>query len=118
MSKLTSTIRSLPSYSLKDSDGNVIRNTFGLTDKNRKPYLDILGASRQIRRMNRNQLYNGYIKEAEGDYPLYRIMVDNKLLEHFKTNDEAVVIISFQNRTTGLFAVCRLFKQWETRNGK
>lgn len=91
-----------------NSNPTIMRNfreTFGIIGKNNIRYRDILEAYIEARIISVNDLYIGFLKD------IYQIHIDNKAYKEIMQNNEAKCIISYQKRTTGNFAMIRLFKK-------
>lgn len=94
-----------------------IRNTFGLYDPSTKQkYADILGSHLQLRRLLLEEwLENGYILEHKDRHKRYKILLDFATQRQLLRDGIIDVLISFQRRTTGNYAVCRLWDASKTK---
>ena len=79
-----------------------IRNSFGLKDpKTKEQYQDIIKAHREVHTIGPKNLFH---KNLFG----YELLCDSILKRELAKNNEIRVLVSFQERTTGRFAVARL----------
>lgn len=94
----------------------IVRDTFGIKEqKTGKPYHDILTAFLQLRYITDKDLDNGFIfenpakEEVTNTNDLFFLHCDGKLRRLLQQKQEVQCIISFQIRTTGNFAIARIF---------
>lgn len=94
------------------------RNTMGLYDPiTKQRYPDIISAHLQLRTLHFEEWYfDKAIRESRDRQKLYDLLIDFNLQRELIKHGRAAVIVSFQVRTTGLFAVARLWK--ESKAGK
>lgn len=95
------------------------RNTFGLTDKETgQRYEDIISAHLELRRIDIEELAkdNSKISESSDRGKDYQILLDYKALKKLRQEKEIAVLISFQVRKDGNFAVARLFNERTEEN--
>lgn len=91
-----------------------IRNTFGLVDKlTGERYTDIISSHLELRYLSIDEYIKGSIRESKDRQKNYLLLLDHKTtVKIFEANKQRLteipVIISFQRRTTGLYAVTRL----------
>jgi hypothetical protein len=87
------------------------RATFGILDSNGKQYPDIIRSFLELRYITKEDIMRGYLDASRFHYILH---VDGKTGKEIERDGYAKCIISFQHRTTGLFAIVRLFEQERT----
>lgn len=87
------------------------RNTFGILDPSTgKKYEDIIGSHLQLRRLSLEEwLEVGYIAESKDRQKLYKILLDFATQRELLQKNLIEVLVSFQVRTDGCYAVARLF---------
>lgn len=92
---------------------NTPRNTFGI-----EGHSDIIGAHLQARYISIDDLRNGYITESADRKKQYLLLLDyktEKALKEKKGMKEVAVLISFQVRKDGCYAVARLWKDCQKK---
>jgi hypothetical protein len=109
-------------YSNRTNRSNVIefptllntldRDTFGIIDADGKRYKDIKRAYLHARIVTLEEVLSSSITKSPSakDQIEYKIQLDSKCYREIKSNGLAKCLISFQQRTTGNFALIRLFK--------
>ena len=93
------------------------RNTMGLYDPQTKQrYEDIISAHLQLRTLSFDEWYpDRTIRESKDRQKLFLLLIDFNLQRELVKKGSATVMVSFQIRTTGCFAVARLYKQTKTK---
>jgi len=86
------------------------RETFGILKRNGEKYKDIIGAFMVARIVSVNDLHSGFLRPSPNE-PIYAIHTDWETFKEIMDNNEAQCVISFQRRTTGNFAMTRLYKK-------
>lgn len=101
-----------PSDSVKNP-----RNTMGLYNKETgKRYEDIISAHLQLRTLSFDEWYlDRVVRESRDRQKLFMLLIDFALQKELIQKGSATVMISFQIRTTGCFAVARLYEQTKTK---
>jgi len=92
------------------------RNTFGLLDPSTgQRYADIISSHLQLRRLLLEEwLEHGSIAESRDRQKSYKILLDFKTQQALVKYGIVDVIVSFQHRKDGCYAVCRLFDSERT----
>lgn len=92
------------------------RNTFGIIDPTtKKRYEDIIGSHLQLRRLLLEEwLEHGSITESKDRQKSYKILLDFKTQQALAKYGIIDVIVSFQHRKDGCYAVCRLWNPEKT----
>lgn len=87
------------------------RNTFGILDPDTgQKYPDILSSHIEARTLQlEDWLFVKSITESAGRKENYKLLLDHKALKKLLRQGYLDAIISFQKRTSGLFAVVRIF---------
>jgi len=85
------------------------RETFGILKTNGEKYKDIIGAYIDSRIVSINDLHAGFLRPSKNDY-IYTIHTDAETFHTIMNENEAHCVISYQRRTTGNFAMVRLYK--------
>lgn len=82
------------------------RNTFG------KNYPDVISAYLSLRSLTVADIFTdgGHIQEDSDRGKSFKLLLDNEAMKALAKQGRIAAIISFQVRTTGCFAVARLFK--------
>lgn len=96
----------------KNESHEAVRNTFGLIDPlTKKRYEDILSAHLQLLYLS-FETWNecGSLAESRDRNKDYAILIDHATLKELIQKGTIPCIVSFQRRTTGNYAVVRLFK--------
>lgn len=90
----------------------VPRNTFGIYYPGTKNmYPDILSAHLQIRNLSKQEwLKNSYLQETEDRHKAFHLLIDHKVQRELLKTGNAKVIVSFQVRKDGNYAIARLFQ--------
>lgn len=88
------------------------RDTFGIIDADGKRYKDIKRAYLHARLVTLEEVLSRTILKSPSakDQIEYQIQLDSKTYREIKSNGLAKCLISFQQRTTGNYALIRLFK--------
>lgn len=96
---------------MSNSPPKPIRNTFGIYDPStKKRYTDILGSHLQLRRLLLEEwLEIGSIAESKDRQKDYKILLDYQTQRALAEHKLIDVIVSFQHRKDGCYAVCRLW---------
>lgn len=94
------------------------RNTFGILDPaTGQKYPDILSAHIEARTLQlEDWLFVKSITESASRKENYKLLLDHKALKKLLQQGYLDTIISFQKRTSGLFAVVRIFDKNRVRN--
>ncbi len=89
------------------------RNAMGLFyPGTKKRYEDIISAHLQLRTLHFEEWYfDKAIRESRDRQKLYTLLIDFNLQKELVKEGRAAVMVSFQVRTTGCFAVARLWKE-------
>lgn len=87
------------------------RNSFGVVDPStQQKYEDIIGSHLEVRSLQLEEwLLDGSIAESLGKQKSYKLLLDHKAAKALAKDGRIDAIVSFQARTSGLFAVTRLF---------
>lgn len=93
------------------------RETFGILKTNGKPYKDIIGAYMRAQIVNVCDLHRGFLRPNPNE-AIYAIHTDSETFNRINAENEAYCVVSFQRRTTGNFAMVRLYKEHLTYNGE
>lgn len=93
------------------------RNTMGLYDPaTGKRYEDIISAHLQLRTLSFDEWYlDRTVRESRDRQKLFLLLIDFALQKELTMKGSATVMISFQIRTTGCFAVARLYDKTKTK---
>lgn len=81
------------------------RNTFGIAN-----HSDILGSHLQERTLSLEDYKRGSLNENRDRNKEYKLLVDHRTLEALYEKKTINAIVSFQRRTTGNFAVARIYQ--------
>lgn len=84
---------------------NSIRNTFGID------HSDIISAFLQARFLSVEDITNGYIRESKDRQKRYILCMDYKAIQAHKANVDTKMLVSFQVRKDGCYAVTRIWKE-------
>lgn len=95
----------------KPLDSSEIRNTMGLFNPSTgERYKDIISAHLQLRRLTLEEwLEHKKIAESRDRHKLYYILLDHNTRKKLIQEKTIDVLVSFQVRTNGCYAVCRVF---------
>jgi hypothetical protein len=99
------------SKAIKETHRNEPRNTFGIIDPlTAKKYPDLLSSHLELRRITFNDwfVYQTITESADRQKP-YKLLLDHKTAKTLIQQKEIKVLISFQHRTSGCYAVARTF---------
>lgn len=108
----------IPSYTLDythlNTNKRTPRNTMGID------YPDIISAHLQLRRITEADFCSYTIAESKDRHKSYTLLIDFPVLAAIKQTGEASCLVSFQVRTSGCFAVARLWDELRasSRKGK
>ncbi len=89
------------------------RNAMGLIDPNTgSQYSDIISAHLQLRKISVDDwLVKTFLVESEArNLHQFKILLNHKTLQTLLQNGEINALVSFQTRTSGRFAVARIFE--------
>lgn len=93
------------------------RNTMGLyIPGTKEKYPDIISAHLQLRTLSFDEWYlDRTIRESRDRQKLFMLLIDFNLQRELVKKGSATVMVSFQIRTTGCFAVARLYEQTKAK---
>lgn len=93
------------------------RNTMGLyIPGTKEKYPDIISAHLQLRTLSFDEWYlDRTIRESRDRQKLFMLLIDFNLQRELTQKGSATVMVSFQIRTTGCFAVARLYEQTKAK---
>ena len=94
------------------------RNTMGLyIPGTKEKYPDIVSAHLQLRTLSFDEWYlNRTIRESRDRQKLFMLLIDFNLQRELTQKGSATVMVSFQIRTTGCFAVARLYEETKKKS--
>lgn len=84
------------------------RNTFGITDKEGNRLPDIITAYIEEITVTMQDYKNGYIQEPRDRHKPFKLLLNHKAYITLKTLGETKLIVSFQVRQSGCYAIARL----------
>lgn len=84
------------------------RNTFGITDVQGNRLPDIITAYIEEITVTMQDYENGYIQEPRDRHKPFKLLLNHKAFITLKTLGETKLIISFQVRQSGCYAIARL----------
>jgi hypothetical protein len=96
---------------LETSTSSIVRNTFGILDKETgKRYADIISSHLQLRRLSFDDWFIvGRIAESKDRNKEYKLLIDHALKKKLCQELVVDVLVSFQIRKDGCYAVARIF---------
>lgn len=80
------------------------RNTFGITG-----HSDIISAHLQARYLTKAEFLSGFLTESADRQKSYQLLLDYKTASALYDKEEVAVLVSFQVRKDGCYAVARLW---------
>jgi hypothetical protein len=89
----------------------IVRNTFGILDPQTKQrYTDIISSHLQLRRLSFDDWFIvGRIAESRDRNKEYKLLIDHNLKKKLCQDLIVDVLVSFQVRNDGYYAVARIF---------
>lgn len=90
------------------------RNTFGLKDKDGNVFPDIITAYVERINITMEDKKNGYIYENTDRHKRYTLLLDHKTLMALKQHTNMELLVSFQVRMSGCYAIARLPRTYTT----